>query len=160
MTIDYRDFPTPLGTLRITTNGKALTGCYFAGQKYFPTPTTAWREARESALLDAAQSAIDAYFRSGRLDHHIEMAPLGTGFQQQVWQALRQIPDGATRSYSEIASQLGRPAAIRAVAAAIGRNPISLLIPCHRVIGKNRSLTGYAGGIDRKRALLQLEGAL
>lgn len=180
MRIYYQQFATPLGTMLVAGYRQALTGCYFVGQKHFPksfneTPRndksqcenphkkkslTEWILATNDPLLSEAQQIIEAYFHSGVLHCPIELAPQGTNFQRQVWNALLAIPAGQTRSYSQIATAVGNPSATRAVAGAIGRNPIGIIIPCHRVIGSDGSLTGYAGGIERKQALLQLEGVL
>jgi len=165
VTIYYQDFATPLGTLLLTSNRQALTGCYFLGQKHFPASygknsQSEWIPVTNDPVLKEAQQIIEDYFRSGVVDCRITLAPQGTEFQRQVWSTLLTIPPGQTRSYSQIAAAMGRPTATRAVAGAIGRNPVSILIPCHRVVGSNGSLTGYAGGIERKQALLRLEGAL
>jgi methylated-DNA-[protein]-cysteine S-methyltransferase len=100
---------------------------------------------------------LDAYFAGERRDFDLQLAPEGTPFRQEVWSALRDIPYGETRSYGQLAAQIGRPGAARAVGLANGRNPIAIVVPCHRVIGSNRSLTGYAAGVERKRQLLELE---
>jgi len=159
MTLYFQEFTSPLGNILLTGNGKAVTGCYFQDQKYFPVSGAQWRHADEDALLNEATQILQAYFACGKLECDIAIAPQGTDFQRKVWDALTQIPAGETRSYGQIAASLGKPGAVRAVAAAIGRNPVSILIPCHRVIGSNGSLTGYAGGLERKAALLKLEGA-
>ena len=154
-TIYCISIPTPLGHLFATATENTLTGLYFDGQKYFPeklpTPTAA------NALLKKLQQEIEEYFAGERTQFSAGLQPHGTPFQQCVWNALLKIPSGKTLTYGEIAAQLGQPTATRAVASAIGRNPISVLIPCHRVIGKDGSLTGYAGGVERKAALLRLE---
>lgn len=160
MTIHYQEFTSPLGTMLITANSQALTGCYFVDQKHFPKSHREWVQVADDPLLTEVQRMLAAYFHSGEFDCHIKLAPQGTDFQRQVWDALLTIPAGQTRSYGQIAAMLGKPTATRAVAGAIGRNPIGIVIPCHRVIGSNGSLTGYAGGIERKQALLKLEGVL
>jgi methylated-DNA-[protein]-cysteine S-methyltransferase len=109
------------------------------------------------ALLSATEAAINAYF-AGQPFTMPSLDPAGTAFQREVWQALLQIAPGASDTYGHLAERLGRAQAARALGAAVGRNPISILIPCHRVVGADGSLTGYAGGLDRKRALLKLEG--
>ena len=149
----YKDFPAPLaaiGTIRITSDGKALTGCDFLDPGA-PPP------ADDDPILRACQRILETYFAGGPLAPALPLAPRGTDFQRQVWSALLEIPLGQTRSYGDIARRIGRPSAVRAVAGAIGRNPIGILIPCHRVIGSDGSLTGYAGGLHRKQALLALE---
>ena len=145
---------TPLGKLFATAEGDVVTGLYFDGQKYFPTELP---PLAASPVLMALQQEIAEYFAGQRKHFAAIFKPKGTRFQQSVWDLLLTIPCGQTLTYGELAARLGKPSATRAVASAIGRNPISIAIPCHRVIGKNGSLTGYAGGIDRKAALLHLE---
>lgn len=116
-----------------------------------------WRAA--GTELDAACRQLDDYFAGRRRHFELRLAPQGTAFQQAVWQALQTIPFGQTSSYSALAERIGRPRAVRAVGAANGANPIAVVIPCHRVIGHDGSLTGYAGGLARKALLLKLEGA-
>lgn len=117
-----------------------------------------WQPA--SRELDAVCRQLDEYFAGKRRRFEVRLAPRGTAFQQAVWQALQAIPYGRTCSYSELAGVIGRPHAVRAVGTANGANPISIIVPCHRVIGRNGRLTGYAGGLPRKQQLLELEGAL
>ena len=109
--------------------------------------------------FDAAIAQLDEYFTGARREFTLPLALHGTPFQLRVWELLRAIPYGETRSYSDLSHQLGNPAAIRALATANGRNPVSIIVPCHRVIGADGSLVGYAGGLERKRFLLELEGA-
>ena len=154
------NFASPLGTLLLARSPRGLAGAWFEGQKAHPGALPAPR-ADDDALLVAARQQLAEYFAGRRtsfdfaldLDH-------GTAFQRAVWQALRRIARGATTSYGTLARELGRPAATRAVGAAIGRNPLSVIVPCHRVVGSGGSLTGYAGGLARKQALLRLEGAV
>ncbi|MGP0175247.1 methylated-DNA--[protein]-cysteine S-methyltransferase [Pseudomonas sp. NCHU5208] len=117
-----------------------------------------WQPAERQ--LDEACRQLDQYFAGQRRQFELRLAPRGTAFQQQVWQALQAIPYGRTCSYSELAERIGKPQAVRAVGAANGANPIAIIVPCHRVIGRDGSLTGYAGGLPRKQLLLELEGAL
>lgn len=117
-----------------------------------------WQQAGRE--LDAVCRQLDEYFAGKRRQFDLRLAPRGTAFQQAVWQALQAIPYGRTCSYSELAGVIGRPQAVRAVGTANGANPISIIVPCHRVIGRNGSLTGYAGGLPRKQQLLELEGVL
>ena len=114
----------------------------------------------EHPLLQQAEHEFAEYFAGRRREFGIALDPQGTPFQQRVWQALLRIPIGRLSTYGEIARELGLPAAARAVGAAVGRNPIGIIVPCHRVIGSNGSLTGYAAGLPRKESLLRLEGAL
>lgn len=115
---------------------------------------------RADGKLKAVAVQLSEYLRRERTEFDIPLAPIGTPFQRTVWQALCTIPYGATRSYSDIARQIRKPTAVRAVGGAIGANPLTILIPCHRVIGKDGSLTGFGGGLDMKRRLLELEGYL
>jgi methylated-DNA-[protein]-cysteine S-methyltransferase len=152
------EIATPLGKLFATAHGDAITGVYFDGQKYFPSDLLPSNDI--NAVLMQLRTEIDEYFSGARRTFSAKLLPRGTTFQQQVWKQLEKIPSGKTLTYAEVAGLLGKPTATRAVASAIGRNPISVVIPCHRVIGSNGSLTGYAGGIERKAALLQLERGL
>lgn len=155
---------TPLGTVRLAASPTGLCGLWFDGQRHLPSQLDgpdAWPEAPEHPVLREATLQLQQYLRGERLHFHL---PLdlggGTTFQQAVWQALLRIPPGQTTSYGALGQAIGRPAAVRAVGAAVGRNPVSLIVPCHRVLGRDGSLTGYAGGLDRKQALLHLENAL
>ena len=152
--------PSPLGAMLATATDQGLAGLFFDDQAHHPG-ATAVPDNPAHPMLQAAAQALAAYFdgeaeplRRVALDLH------GTPFQQAVWRALQALPRGATSTYGQIAAQAGSPAAVRAAGAAIGRNPVSLLVPCHRVLGSDGSLTGYAGGLHRKQALLQLEGVL
>lgn len=156
-------FMSPLGEVLLVSAGDRLRGLYFAGQKDEPDQAALARlgvceQARADGVLARARDEIGAYFegRRGRFDVPLEL--VGTPFQREVWQALLEIPFGETSTYGAIARRCGRPRAVRAVGAAVGRNPVSIIVPCHRVLGSDGSLTGYAGGLPRKRALLTLEG--
>ncbi|WP_416757580.1 methylated-DNA--[protein]-cysteine S-methyltransferase [Roseateles sp. So40a] len=154
----WTETDTPLGRLLIARNAEGLSGLWFEDQKYHPGPLAAPRDD-DDALLRGVVDAMKAYF-AGQATALPPMSPSGTAFQQAVWRALLDIPAGRTVTYGELATRLGRPEAVRAVAAAVGRNPVSVLIPCHRVLGADGSLTGYAGGLHRKEALLTIEGGL
>jgi methylated-DNA-[protein]-cysteine S-methyltransferase len=155
---------TPLGRVLLAASDTGLAGLWFEGQRH--GPLAAWRGLGHQpahprhALLQAAAAQLQDYFAGRRpgFDLPLDLSH-GTPFQRQVWQALRNIPPGHTASYAELASRVGAPQAARAVGAAVGRNPVSIVVPCHRVLGAGGALTGYAGGLDRKRALLALEGA-
>ena len=160
MTTWYRRIRTAFGDVLLTSNGCALTGLYFDGQKHHPGIRSDWREDPEAAPFAQAQRELDAYAR-GALGHFdVPVDPQGTPFQRRVWQALLEVPCGRTMTYAQLAARVGAPAAARAVGAAVGRNPVSIIVPCHRIVGADGSLTGYAGGLDRKRALLEREHAL
>jgi methylated-DNA-[protein]-cysteine S-methyltransferase len=147
---------TPAGQVLLLSDGRMLTGLHFVNGKHVPAVQPAWVES--AAPFSEARRQLDAWFARRRRDFDLPIAPQGTAFQQSVWQALREIPWGETWSYARLAARLGQPSAVRAVAAANGRNPLALIIPCHRVIGSDGSLTGYAGGLAVKQHLLQLEG--
>ena len=149
---------TPLGRLLLAANANALVGAWFEGQKDHPQ-TNDWQHDTSHPVLQQAQQQLNAYFAGERSSFDLPLAfDWGTDFQRQVWTALTHIGFGEITQYGVIAARIGRPQASRAVGAAIGMNPISVIVPCHRVLGQNGSLTGYNGGIDRKRALLRLEG--
>ena len=152
---------TPLGWVTVTRSARGLSGLWFDGQKHFPEGLDAVPVNDVDPLLLRAEKALLAYFEGKPFPAALlkELDPQGTPFQQDVWRALLEIEPGASDSYGALARKLGRPRAVRALGAAVGRNPISILIPCHRVLGASGELTGYAGGIDRKTALLTLEGA-
>ena len=151
---------SPIGPLLLTSDATALTGLYMEVQGKGGRPVLG-SDAREDASAGALPSAVrqlDEYFTGKRRDFNLPLALRGTPFQEQVWQALTEIPYGATWSYGQLAERIGNPRAVRAVGLANGRNPISILVPCHRVIGADGSLTGYGGGLERKRWLLAHEG--
>ncbi|CAN5276229.1 methylated-DNA--[protein]-cysteine S-methyltransferase [soil metagenome] len=157
--------PSPLGNIAIAATEQGLAGLWFAeNQRYSPpelTGSKAWPDDANHPVLQQARQQLGDYF-AGRRSQFELLLDLrgGTPFQQSVWQALLAIPPGEVTSYGEVSRRIGRPAAVRAVGGAIGRNPISIIVPCHRVTGSSGALTGYAGGLDRKTALLRLEGAL
>jgi methylated-DNA-[protein]-cysteine S-methyltransferase len=142
---------SPLGNLLIIEENEQLTTLVFTEQEL--------KSPIESELLDKVKTQLDEYFLGSREEFDLPLSPPGTDFQQKVWQELLQIPYGTTVSYLEVANRLGDPKCIRAAASANGKNPIAIIIPCHRVIGSSGKMTGYAGGIDRKKALLSQEGA-
>jgi methylated-DNA-[protein]-cysteine S-methyltransferase len=152
--IHYRTIDSPIGLLTLAGHGSALTNLRMVDQTYEPSRAD-WSFDPE-AFNDAVDQ-LGAYFAGELTDFDIELDLRGTEFQQRVWKALLTIPYGETRSYGEIAEQVGAPGAARAVGLANGHNPIAIVVPCHRVIGASGSLTGYGGGLDRKRTLLELE---
>jgi len=153
---------TALGPARLAASPAGLAGVWFEGQRHEPTlrlhGSGAWADAPGHPLLQEAARQLQQYLRGERagFDLPLDLSG-GTPFQQDVWRALLAIARGATTSYGALSRQLGRPLAVRAVGAAVGRNPLSVVVPCHRVLGADGSLTGYAGGLDRKTALLALE---
>ena len=151
---------SPLGPIRLAASEFGLCGLWFEGQRHQPAPSP-WPAAPQHPLLQQASQQLQDYFAGRRTVFDVALDLRGgTAFQQAVWQALLQIPHGGHCSYGELAARIGKPAAVRAVGAAVGRNPVSILVPCHRVLGVDGALTGYAGGLARKQALLQREGAL
>jgi methylated-DNA-[protein]-cysteine S-methyltransferase len=155
--IAYCNIKSPLGDMLLVANDDALCGIYFAGQKYEPQLGSEWREDARRAVLRAGSMQLAEYFAGTRVDFDLPLAPAGTPFQHAVWSAIAAVPWGATITYAELAKRAGRPGSVRAAGAATGRNPLTIMIPCHRIVGANGALTGYAGGLDRKRALLLLE---
>ena len=155
----YTFIESPIGPLQLISDGVALTGLFMNEHKNGPRPGEDWVRDDTHALLIEAQRQIAAYFTGKRKTFDLPLAPRGTEFQRRVWDALNGIPYGTTLSYGELARRIGDPKASRAVGLANGSNPISIIVPCHRVIGANGKLTGYGGGIERKRALLKLEGS-
>jgi methylated-DNA-[protein]-cysteine S-methyltransferase len=152
--IHYRTIDSMIGPLTLAGRGDVLTNLSMADQTHEPSRSD-W-VADDHAFADIIDQ-LDAYFLGRRLRFDVELSMAGTDFQAQVWRALTTIPYGETRSYGEIARQIGAPGAARAVGLANGRNPVAIIVPCHRVIGTNGRLTGYGGGLDRKRTLLDLE---
>src|SRR6185369_10790532 len=150
---------SPLGRILLAATQRGIAGIWFEGQRYEPD-SAQWREDDGNAMLREAARQLDDYFAGKRATFDLPLDLQGTGFQQSVWRALLAIPRGSTASYAEVGKRIGKPQASRAVGAAVGRNPVSIVVPCHRVVGSTGSLTGYAGGLERKSALLKLEGAL
>lgn len=149
--------PTPLGPVTLAATAQGLAGLWFDGQKHHPGPLAAPLDPGHPHLAQAIEE-LGRYFAGARAPtFDTPLDPQGTPFQQEVWRALLRIAPGSTRTYGELAVSLQVPGAARAVGAAVGRNPISILVPCHRVLGAGGSLTGYAGGLHRKQALLGLE---
>ncbi|MDF3339716.1 methylated-DNA--[protein]-cysteine S-methyltransferase [Mycolicibacterium septicum] len=153
-TLHYRTMDSPVGLLTLAGRDRKLMHLRMVDQTYEPG-REGW-EADDTAFSDAADQ-LSAYFAGERTEFDLELYMVGTQFQRRVWEALQTIPYGETCSYGEIARQIGSPSASRAVGLANGHNPIGIIVPCHRVIGANGSLTGYGGGLERKRALLELE---
>ncbi|MCC6928996.1 MAG: methylated-DNA--[protein]-cysteine S-methyltransferase [Gemmatimonadaceae bacterium] len=154
-TVYYTLMPSPIGELLLTGDGRHLTGLYMTPHTHGPVRGEGWVR-RDDDFADARRQ-LDEYFAGTRLSFEIPLAPDGTEFQRRVWMALRDIPYAQTVSYGDIARGIGNPKGVRAVGLANGRNPISIIVPCHRVIGSNGSLTGYGGGLERKQWLLEHE---
>ncbi|MEO7940850.1 MAG: methylated-DNA--[protein]-cysteine S-methyltransferase [Burkholderiaceae bacterium] len=151
---------TRLGSITLAATARGLAGVWFEDQRHYPTGALGRREDHHPTLL-RAQQQLQEYLDGTRSRFTLPLdLDSGTPFQQAVWQALLQIPMASTRSYAAIGGQLGKPTAARAIGAAVGRNPLSIVVPCHRVVGSNGALTGYAGGLDRKAQLLALEARM
>ena len=148
---------TPLGRLRLTAVSEGLTGIGFDGDRYAPPLDPAWVHDPAYPAVRRAAAQLTAYFALERRSFDLPLAPAGTAFQREIWKAIAAVPAGATISYAELARRAGHPGSARAAGAATGRNPLAIVVPCHRIIGADGSLTGYAGGLERKRALLELE---
>jgi methylated-DNA-[protein]-cysteine S-methyltransferase len=156
---------SPLGNIVIAATAKGLAGLWFAeNQRYLPAATcglAAWPENASHPILKQASQQLGEYFFGQRRQFDLPLnLNCGTAFQQLVWQALLGIAPGEVISYGEVSRRIGNPTAVRAVGGAVGRNPVSIIVPCHRVMGTSGALTGYGGGLERKTALLRLEGAL
>jgi methylated-DNA-[protein]-cysteine S-methyltransferase len=151
-------YASPLGPMIIAAHGERLAGIWFEGQSHQPD-TSRWSPAAEHPLLKKTMAELTEYFAGQRqvFDVPLDLGS-GTAFQQAVWQALLTIACGERSSYGALAAAIGKPRAVRAVGGAVGRNPFSIIVPCHRVLGAHGALTGYAGGLERKVKLLQLEG--
>jgi methylated-DNA-[protein]-cysteine S-methyltransferase len=149
---------SPLGEVMLAATEHGLAGVWFVnGQQHMPD-TSGWQPNDTHPTLKAAAHQLAEYFRGQRHTFEVTLHPIwGTPFQRTVWQALQRIPFGHTRTYGDIARDIGNPKAVRAVGAAIGQNPHTIIVPCHRVVGANGSLTGFAGGLERKKFLLAHE---
>ncbi len=151
----YDSMPSPLGPLLLTSDGTALTGVFMDDHRHGPAVEPDWR--RDAAPLADVRAQLAEYFAGERHTFDLDVRPAGTPFQQRVWTALLDIPYGATETYGALAERLGNANLSRAVGAANGRNPVSVVVPCHRVVGASGALVGYGGGLDNKRRLLALE---
>jgi methylated-DNA-[protein]-cysteine S-methyltransferase len=152
----FDQFKTPIGQLRIAADDEGLRYVMFEKSKYAATDEATWQ--RDAKALANVREQLLAYFAGDLKSFDVILSPHGTEFQKQVWKTLTNIPYGKTWSYSDIAKKVNSPKAVRAVGAANGRNPIPIILPCHRVIGSNGSLTGFAGGLAMKQWLLEHEG--
>ena len=160
-TITKQQLSGPLGPMILAASPQGLCGVWFEGQRHGPTEARmqSWTTDSAHTLLQSAAQQLQAYFAGDLTSFDVPLdLSAGTAFQQSVWQALLRIPSGQSQTYGDLARLLSRPQAVRAVGAAVGRNPLSIIVPCHRVLGAGGQLTGYAGGLWRKQALLKLEG--
>lgn len=160
MTTFYTYTNSPVQPLLLTSNGAELTGIYMGEHKHGPSVGTDWIRNDDALPFAETKRQLDAYFTGTLQEFALPSAQEGTEFQQRVWEELKRIPYGETISYGELAKRIGAPNGSRAVGLANGRNPLSIVVPCHRVIGANGKLTGYGGGIERKEALLAFEKAV
>ncbi len=150
-------YTSPIGNILLTADDIGITGLWLEGGKYSPKQPNGLQIHANNCHITLAKQWLDIYFSGKEPNFSVALHPQGTDFQRKVWDILCSIPYGQTRSYGTIAGQLGKTMSAQAVGGAVGRNPISILIPCHRVIGSDRKLTGYAGGLEKKRYLLDLE---
>jgi methylated-DNA-[protein]-cysteine S-methyltransferase len=148
-----------VGELLLVADETALTGVYFAGRDHIPANHKHWKTDGKHPVLRQAAIQLKEYFDLKRMEFDLPLRPSGTGFQERVWREIARIPFGKTLTYSELAERAGSPDAVRAAGASTGANPLSIIVPCHRVVGKSGKLTGFAGGLERKEHLLRLEGA-
>jgi methylated-DNA-[protein]-cysteine S-methyltransferase len=156
MTTSFIEHPSPLGTLLLAATANGLCGLYFEQHKYFTGPRDWVRDPGHPQLQRAARQ-LDEYFAGRRTAFELSLDLPGTSFQRAVWDALQTLPFASTTTYQQIARHIAKPNAVRAAGTAIGRNPVSIIVPCHRVLGASGGLSGYAGGLERKRFLLGLE---
>jgi len=152
----FDQFKTPIGLLSVATDDSGLRYVMFENNKYDAPHREDWK--RDTSATREAREQLLQYFAGDRTEFNLELNPVGTDFQKQVWRMLAQVPFGDTWSYGQIANKIHSPKAVRAVGAANGRNPIPIILPCHRVIGSNRTLTGFGGGLPTKQWLLEHEG--
>lgn len=158
--IRYARFDTPLGTVVATAADGFITSIDFVDAKYAKSVAADWKEDPQFPPLADCMRQLGDYFAGKRRRFELPLAPQGTPFQKRVWQEIARVPFGETITYSELARRAGASGSARAAGAATGRNPVGVVIPCHRIVGADGSLTGYAGGLHRKQRLLELEGAL
>lgn len=158
--LHYDFHESPHGRMLLVGGPQGLSGVYFEGQKYHPQVAAEWRRDAHHPLLRQAKRELAEYFHGERKHFELPLAPEGTPFQRSVWQAIATVAFGATITYAELARRAGCPGSARAAGAATGRNPLTIIVPCHRIVGSSGALTGYAGGLGRKRALLALESGI
>jgi methylated-DNA-[protein]-cysteine S-methyltransferase len=156
----YDLYESPHGRMLLVATGTRLCGVYFEGQKYHPGIVPQWRRDRQHGPLQQARHELAEYFGGSRRRFEVAIEAQGTPFQRAVWSAIATVAFGESISYGELARRAGAPGSVRAAGAATGRNPLTIIVPCHRILGCNGSLTGYAGGLERKRALLALEAGI
>lgn len=156
----YDYYESPYGRMLLVATGGALCGAYFVGQKHFKNIESDWQCDPRAVALVAARRELDEYFGGERRTFGVALVSEGTPFQRRIWSAIAAVPFGDTISYADLARVADYPGSARAAGAATGRNPIGVLVPCHRIVGADGSLTGYAGGLETKRRLLALEASV
>lgn len=156
--MEYDVFSSPIGPLTVSTDGFSITALHIQDDRYFTDIPADWVRVPDQSLLRHAKEQLGQYFAGQRHKFDLPLSSAGTPFQQEVWAVLRNIPTGSTVTYADIARQIGRPKAVRAVGTAVGRNPLCIIVPCHRVLGSGGGLGGYVAGVERKQDLLRLEG--
>lgn len=156
----YDVFTSPIGAITASSDGNAVTGLHIEGDRYFTAVPAEWVRDDSNAVLRQLKIELAEYFAGKRAQFDVPVTFKGTEFQQSVWTALQTIGQSETTSYGALAAAIGRPKAVRAVGTAVGRNPLCIVVPCHRVLASDGSLGGYVAGLERKRHLLTLEGAL
>src|SRR5262245_33921303 len=155
----YFDFyESPLGRMLIVATDQGLGGLYFVDQKYYREVGRDWLRSVHHEIVRQTARELTEYFAGARKEFEVPLAAEGTTFQSSIWRAISSVKYGHSITYSELARRAGHPEAVRAAGTATGRNPITIMVPCHRIVGSDGNLTGYAGGLERKRALLELEG--
>jgi methylated-DNA-[protein]-cysteine S-methyltransferase len=157
MTATHTTIDSPIGELTLVARDGVLSGIYFPGHWHMPAPEVFGTPVEDG--FEQAREQLGEYFAGARTEFELETTVVGEEFQRRVWALIDRIPYGRTTTYGEMAEELGDPVLAREVGSAVGRNPLSIVVPCHRVVGKDGKLTGYAGGLERKRFLLELEGA-
>lgn len=156
----YGFYESPCGQMLLVASDDGLSGVYFDAQKYYPSLDPQWRRDEGHFLIAQARRELAEYFGGERQVFEVALAPEGTAFQRAIWRAIASVRFGETLTYGQLAQSAGYPGMARAAGAATGRNPLTIVIPCHRIVGATGALTGYAGGLDRKRALLALESRM
>jgi methylated-DNA-[protein]-cysteine S-methyltransferase len=156
----YGFYESPCGEMLIVAEERGLSGVYFEGQKYYPAIDPQWSRDDHHALIVQTRRELAEYFAGKRERFEVALAAEGTAFQRAIWDAIARVGFGDTISYGQLAESAGYPGKARAAGAATGRNPLTIMVPCHRIVGSSGALTGYAGGLERKRALLALESGI
>jgi methylated-DNA-[protein]-cysteine S-methyltransferase len=154
---EYSMIQSELGNLMLVTDGSALTGLYFAGCDHVPASRKHWKRNDQHPVLQLAAGQLGEYFAGKRTRFSVPLRLNGTEFQESIWREIARVPYGQTITYSELAGRAGASQAVRATGTTTGRNPISIIVPCHRIVGKDGAMCGFAGGLERKRRLLELE---